>query len=85
MIFADLSYFDECVKFKSLSTQICKACLLCGGDCCRIRIDLGLNERFANDRNLFIKVYRILINTILVYNVKILTMQAAIIKIGKFF
>lgn len=39
----------------------------------------------ANDRKLFIKVYKILINTALVYNVKILTMQAAIIKIGKFF
>lgn len=39
----------------------------------------------ANDRNLFIKVYKILINTALVYNVKILTMQAAIIKIGKIF
>lgn len=51
----------------------------------RIRIDLGLNEHLANGRNLFIKIYRILINTILVYNVKILTMQAAIIKIGKFF
>lgn len=37
----------------------------------------------ANDRKLFIKVYKILINTVLVYNVKILTMQAAIIKIGK--
>ena len=55
------------------------------GDCRRIRIDLGLNEHLANDRNLFIKIYRILINTILVYNAKILTMQAAIIKIGKFF
>lgn len=39
----------------------------------------------ANDRKLFIKVYKILINTALVYNVKILTMQAAIIKIGKIF
>ena len=39
----------------------------------------------ANDRKLFIKVYKILINTVLVYNVKILTMQAAIIKIGKIF
>lgn len=39
----------------------------------------------ANDRKLFIKVYKILINTALVYNVKILTMHAAIIKIGKFF
>lgn len=39
----------------------------------------------ANDRKLFIKVYKILINTALVYNVKILTMQAAIIKIRKIF
>lgn len=39
----------------------------------------------ANDRNLFVKVYRMLINMILVYDAKILTMQAAIIKIGKFF
>lgn len=39
----------------------------------------------ANDRKLFIEVYKILINTALVYNVKILTMQAAIIKIGKIF
>lgn len=39
----------------------------------------------ANDRNSFAKVYRMLINTALVYNVKILTMQAAIIKIGKIF
>lgn len=39
----------------------------------------------ANDRKLFIKVYKILINTVLVYNVKILTMQVAIIKIGKIF
>ncbi|RGF48954.1 hypothetical protein DW015_04260 [Ruminococcus sp. AF37-20] len=39
----------------------------------------------ANDRKLFIKVYKILINTVLVYNVKILTMQAAIIRIGKIF
>ena len=64
---------------------MCKACLLCSGDRRRTRTDLGLNEHLANDRNLFIKIYRILINTILVYNVKILTMQAAIIKIGKFF
>ena len=39
----------------------------------------------TNDGKLFIKVYKILINTALVYNVKILTMQAAIIKIGKIF
>ena len=39
----------------------------------------------ANDRKLFIKVYKILINTALVYNAKILTMQAAIIRIGKIF
>lgn len=39
----------------------------------------------ANDRNSFAKVYKILINTVLVYNVKILTMQVAIIKIGKIF
>ena len=39
----------------------------------------------ANDRKLFIKVYKILINTVLVYNVKILTMQVAIIKTGKIF
>lgn len=39
----------------------------------------------ANDRNSFAKVYRMLINMILVYDVKILTMQAAIIKIGKIF
>lgn len=39
----------------------------------------------ANDRKSFIKVYKILINTALVYNAKILTMQAAIIKIGKIF
>lgn len=39
----------------------------------------------AKDRKLFIKVYKILINTVLVYNVKILTMQAAIIKIEKIF
>lgn len=39
----------------------------------------------ANDRNSFAKVYRMLINMILVYDAKILTMQAAIIKIGKIF
>lgn len=39
----------------------------------------------ANDRNSFAKVYRVLINMILVYDAKILTMQAAIIKIGKIF
>lgn len=39
----------------------------------------------TNDRNSFAKVYRMLINMILVYDVKILTMQAAIIKIGKIF
>lgn len=39
----------------------------------------------ANDRNSFVKVYRMLINMILVYDAKILTMQAAIIKIGKIF
>ncbi len=39
----------------------------------------------ANDGNSFAKVYRMLINMILVYDVKILTMQAAIIKIGKIF
>lgn len=39
----------------------------------------------ANDRNSFAKVYRMLINMILVYHAKILTMQAAIIKIGKIF
>lgn len=39
----------------------------------------------ANDRNSFAKVYRMLINMILVYDDKILTMQAAIIKIGKIF
>ena len=38
-----------------------------------------------NDRNSFAKVYRMLINMILVYDAKILTMQAAIIKIGKIF
>ena len=32
----------------------------------------------ANDRNSFAKVYRMLINMILVYDAKILTMQAAI-------
>lgn len=39
----------------------------------------------TNDRNSFAKVYRMLINMILVYDVKILTMQVAIIKIGKIF
>lgn len=39
----------------------------------------------TNDRNSFVKVYRMLINMILVYDAKILTMQAAIIKIGKIF
>lgn len=39
----------------------------------------------ANDRNSFAKGYRMLINMILVYDAKILTMQAAIIKIGKIF
>ena len=39
----------------------------------------------ANDRNSFAKVYRMLINMILVYDAKIFTMQAAIIKIGKIF
>ena len=39
----------------------------------------------ANDRNSLAKVYRMLINMILVYDAKILTMQAAIIKIGKIF
>lgn len=39
----------------------------------------------ANDRNSFAEVYRMLINMILVYDAKILTMQAAIIKIGKIF
>ena len=39
----------------------------------------------SNDRNSFAKVYRMLINMILVYDAKILTMQAAIIKIGKIF
>lgn len=39
----------------------------------------------ANDRNSFVKVYRMLINMILVYDAKILTMQAAIIKIGRIF
>lgn len=39
----------------------------------------------ANDRNSFAKVYRMLINMMLVYDAKILTMQAAIIKIGKIF
>lgn len=39
----------------------------------------------ANDRNSFAKVYKMLINMILVYDAKILTMQAAIIKIGKIF
>lgn len=39
----------------------------------------------TNDRNSFAKVYRMLINMILVYDAKILTMQAAIIKIGKIF
>lgn len=39
----------------------------------------------ANDRNSFAKVYIMLINMILVYDAKILTMQAAIIKIGKIF
>lgn len=39
----------------------------------------------ANDGNSFAKVYRMLINMILVYDAKILTMQAAIIKIRKIF